>query len=72
MCFLLIGSFIKLRPGAPVGTLIIVTIKLFITKVIKILNFNRVFILGVSSKSRKGLVELYIINLIIFKLINII
>ena len=72
MCFLLVGPFIKLRLGALVNTLIIVIIKLFITKVIKILNFNYIFILGVSSKGLKRLVELYIINLIIFKFINII
>ena len=53
-------------------TSIIVIIKLFIAKVIRILNFNHVLILGISSKGLKGLVELYIINLIIFKLINII
>ena len=72
MYFLLVGPFIKLRLGALVGTLIVVTIKLFIAKVIKILNFNRVLILGISSKGLKGLVELYIIYLIILKLINII
>ena len=72
MCFLLVGPLIKLRLGALVGTLIIVIIKLFITKVIKILNFNYIFILGISSKGLKGLVELYIVYFIIFKLINII
>ena len=54
------------------GTLIIIIIKLFITKVIRILNFNYILILGVSSKGLKGLVKFYIINFIIFKLINII
>ena len=72
MCFLLIGPLIKLRPGTLLNTLIIVIIKLSIAKVIKILNFNHILILGVSSKGFKKLVELYIINLIIFKLINII
>ena len=47
-------------------------IKLSIAKVIKFFNFNRVFILSVSSKGLKGLVELYIIYFTIFKLINII
>ena len=54
------------------GTLIIVTIKLSIAKVIKIFNFNYILILGISSKGLKRLVKLYIINLIIFKLVNII
>ena len=72
MYFLLIGLFIKLRPGTLVGILIIVIIKLSITKVIRIFNFNYIFILNISSKGFKGLVELYIINLIIFKLVNII
>ena len=54
------------------GTPIIVIIKLSITKVIRILNFNRVLILGASSKGLKGLVELYIIHLAILKLVNII
>ena len=54
------------------GILIIVIIKLFIAKVIRILNFNYILILGVSSKGLKGLVELYIINLTIFELVNII
>jgi hypothetical protein len=71
LCFLLVGPLIKLRPGTLVGTLIVVIIKLPIAKVIKILNFNYIFILGVSSKGLKGLVELYIINLTIFKFINI-
>ena len=72
MCFLLVGPLIKLRLGAPVGTLIIVIIKFSITKVIGILNFNRVLIPGTSSKGLKGLVELYIIYLAILKLINVI
>ena len=72
MCFLLIGPLIKLRPGTLVGILIIVIIKLSIAKVIRILNFNYMLILGVSSKGLKELVKLYIINLIIFKLVNII
>ena len=54
------------------GILIIVIIKLFIAKVIRILNFNYILILGTSSKGLKGLVEFYIINFIILKLINII
>ena len=54
------------------GTLIIVIIKFFITKVIKIFNFNYILILSISSKGFKGLVELYIIYFIILKLINII
>ena len=54
------------------GTSIIVIIKLFIAKVIRILNFNYMLILGINSKNLKGLVKLYIINLIIFKLVNII
>jgi hypothetical protein len=70
--FLLISPLIKLRLGALVGTLIIIIIKLFIAKVIRILNFNYILVLGISSKGLKGLVEFYIINLIIFKLINII
>ena len=72
MCFLLMGPFIKLQLGTLVGTLIIVIIKLSITKVIKIFNFNHVLILSISSKGFKGLIELYIIYFIIFKLINII
>ena len=72
MCFLLVGFFIKLRLGAPVGTPIVVIIKLSIAKVIKILNFNCVFILGTSSKGLKELVKLYIVYFIILKLINII
>jgi len=55
-----------------VGTLIIVTIKLSITKVIGILNFNYILILGASSKGLKGLVKLYIIYLAILKLVDII
>ena len=54
------------------GTPIVVTIKLSITKVIGIFNFNYILILSTSSKGLKGLVELYIIHLAIFKLINII
>ena len=54
------------------GTPIIVIIKLFIAKVIRILNFNYILILGISSKGLKRLIELYIINFIILKLINII
>lgn len=45
---------IKLQLGALVGTLIIVIIEFFITKVIKILNFNCVLVLGVSSKGFKN------------------
>jgi hypothetical protein len=70
--FLLVSPLIKLQLGALVGTLIIVIIELSIAKVIRILNFNYIFILSVNSKGFKGLVELYIINLIIFKFINII
>ena len=44
------------------GTPIIVIIELFIAKVIRILNFNYILILGVSSKGLKRLVKLYIIN----------
>ena len=72
MYYLLVGPFIKLWLGTLIGTLIIVIIKLSIIKVIRILNFNYILILGVSSKGLKGLVKLYIINLIIFKLVNII
>ena len=72
MCFLLVGPLIKLRLGALVGTLIIVTIELSIAKVIRIFNFNRVLVLSASSKGLKGLVEFYIINLIIFEFVNII
>ena len=54
------------------GTLIVVIIKLSIAKVIKILNFNYMLILDISSKGLKGLVELYIVYFIILKLINII
>ena len=72
MYFLLVNPFIKLWLGAPVGILIIVIIKLFIAKVIEIFNFDCVFILDVSSKGLKKLVELYIIYLAILKLINVI
>jgi hypothetical protein len=71
-CFLLVGLLIKLRLGTLVGTPIIVIVKLFIAKVIKILNFNYMLILSINSKGLKELVEFYIINFIIFKLINII
>ena len=54
------------------GTPIVVIIKLSIAKVIGIFNFNYILILGASSKGLKGLVKLYIIHLIIFKLVNII
>ena len=54
------------------GTLIVVIIKLFLTKVIKILNFNYIFILSISNKGLKRLIEFYIIYFIIFKFINII
>jgi hypothetical protein len=70
--FLLISPLIKLRLGTLVGTLIIVIIKLSIAKVIRILNFNRVLVLGISSKGLKGLIELYIVHLTILKLINVI
>ena len=72
LCFLLVGLLIKLRLGALVGTLIIVIIKLSIAKVIKILNFNYMLILGVSSKGLKKLVKFYIIYFVILKLINVI
>ena len=72
MCFLLVGFLIKLWLGALVGILIVVIIKLFIAKVIRIFNFNYILVLGVSSKGLKGLVRLYIINFTIFKLVNII
>ena len=72
LCFLLVGPFIKLQLGALIGTLIIVIIKLFIAKVIGILNFNYILILSISSKGFKGLIELYIIYFTIFKLINVI
>ena len=72
MYFLLIGPLIKLQLGVLVGTLIIIIIKLSITKVIKILNFSYILVLGVSSKSLKRLVEFYIVYLAILKLINII
>ena len=72
MCFLPVGPLIKLQLSALVGTPIIIIIKLSIAKVIRILNFNYILILGVSSKGLKGLVKLYIINFIILKLINII
>ena len=72
MYFLPVGPLIKLWLGALMGILIIVIIKLSIAKVIRIFNFNRVLILGVNSKGLKGLVELYIINFIIFKLVDII
>ena len=72
MCFLLINPLIKLRPGTLIGILIIVIIKLFIAKVIRILNFNYILILSISSKVLKRLIKLYIINFIIFKLVNII
>ena len=72
LCFLLVGLFIKLRLGALVGTPIVVIIKLFITEVIKIFNFNCVLIFSISSKGLKELIELYIIHFTIFKLVNII
>ena len=72
MYFLLVGPLIKLWLSAPVGTPIVVIIKLSIAKVIRILNFNYIFILGVSSKGFKELIKLYIINFIILKLVNII
>jgi hypothetical protein len=61
-----------LRLGALIGTLIIVIIELSIAKVIRILDFNYILILGISSKGLKGLIELYIIYFIILKLVNII
>jgi hypothetical protein len=70
--FLPVGPLIKLRLGTLIGTLIIVIIKLSIAKVIGILNFNHMLILGVNSKGLKGLVELYIVYLTILKLVNII
>jgi hypothetical protein len=70
--FLLVGPLIKLRSGTPINTLIVVTIELFIVKVIKILNFNCVLVPGTNNKGLKGLIELYIINLTIFKLVDII
>jgi hypothetical protein len=70
--FLLVGPLIKLWLSTLIGILIIVIIKFFITKVIKILNFNYIFILGISSKCLKVLIEFYIINFIILKLINVI
>ena len=72
MCFLPVGPLIKLRLSALVGTPIVVIIKLFIAKVIRIFNFNHMLVLGVSSKGLKGLVEFYIIHLTIFKLVDII
>ena len=56
----------------PSGYFNIVIIKLFIAKVIRILNFSYIFVLGISSKGFKGLVKLYIIYLAILKLVNII
>ena len=70
--FLPVDFLIKLRPGTLVGTLIIVIIKLFIAKVIRILNFNYILILSASSKGLKGLVKFYVINLTILKVVNII
>ena len=72
MCFLPVGPLIKLQLSALVGTPIIIIIKLSIAKVIRILNFNYVLVLGASSKGLKGLIELYIINLTILKLVNVI
>ena len=66
------GPLIKLWLGTLVGTLIVVIIELFIAKVIRILNFNYMLILSMSSKGFKELVEFYIIYLVIFKLVNII
>ena len=54
------------------GTLIVVIIELFIVKVIRILNFNYILVLSVSSKGLKRLVKFYIINFITFKLVNVI
>ena len=72
MYFLPVGLFIKLWLSALVGTPIIVIIELSIAKVIKILNFNYILILGASSKGLKGLIKLYIIHFMIFKLVNVI
>ena len=72
MCFLPVGFFIKLWLSTLVNTLIVVIIKLFIAKVIRILNFNYILVLGVSSKGLKELVEFYIIHFIILKLVNVI
>ena len=54
------------------GTPIVVIIELSIAKVIGILNFNYMLILGASSKGLKRLVKLYIIHLAILKLIDVI
>ena len=70
--FFPVGPLIKLQLGTLVDILIIVIIKLSIAKVIKILTLNYILILSTSNKGLKGLVELYIINLIILKLVNII
>jgi hypothetical protein len=67
-----VGPLIKLQLGALVGTLIVVIIELFIAKVIRIFNFNYILVPGVSSKGLKGLVELYIVHLMIFKLVDVI
>jgi hypothetical protein len=67
-----VGPLIKLRLSTLIDTPIIVIIKLSIAKVIKVLNFNYIFIPGVSSKGFKELVELYIINLTIFELVDVI
>ena len=72
MCFLLVSPLIKIQLGAPVGTLIIVIIELSIAKVIRNFNFSCMLILGVNSKSLKGLVKLYNVHLMIFELIDVI
>ena len=72
MYFLLVGFFIKLRLGALIDILIVVIIKLFIARVIRIFNFNYMLVLNISSKGLKKLVELYIIYFMILKLINVI
>ena len=72
MYFLLISPLIKLQLGALINTPIVVTIEPFITKVIKIFNFNYILILNTSSKGFKRLIEFYIIHLTILEFINII
>ena len=70
--FLLVGPLIKLWLSAPVGTLIVIIIEFSIAKVIRILNFNHILVLGASSKGLKGLVKFYIVYFTILELVDVI
>ena len=51
-----IVTFIKLRADTLIFTLIIVIIKLSITKLVKILNFNYIGVLNIDIWGLKGLI----------------